>query len=350
MPTHEILHAGDASDDYFCSLVMLCNGHPPTLNIQTETVDRVVCDGYPTFIAVKACVDQRKYGASSVGVYRFVLMDGSNCLIKAATDSNLSRYLKDVEIAVGSSIIVLDHLMLWVKCDTPLRWRSVMVIKKMNFHPPPDKNEESVGFLVPRGHTKIEQEMIERCDGGGNVVFSTYAQSTVKECPEGEIRLGKWIIGDELQFDWQYFCKRCVEDNQERNDDSTVSSLETPNQSSKKECECCTEFGFPSCILTEHPTSKLQKDDLFNAVKRKFLKDGETGVDSWRKLSSSHKRWCIYWWYAVNVFEIGSCASPLPACLVDHVRQRYPNENGSKAFTGFKTSAERAKHKLVKRS
>jgi len=191
MSTHEILHAGDASDDYFCSLVILSNGHPPTLNIQTETVDRVVCDGYPTFIAVRARVDKRKYGASSVGVYRLVLMDGSNCLIKAATDSNLSGQLKNVEIAVGSSIIVLDHLMLWVKCDTPLHWRSVMVIKKMNWRPPPDMKEESVGVLVPRRHTKIEQEMIERCDAGGNVVFSKFAHSTIKACPDYEISLGK---------------------------------------------------------------------------------------------------------------------------------------------------------------
>ena len=186
-----------------------------------------------------------------------------------------------------------------------------------------------------------------RCRWG--LIFPTVAHSTIKACPDDEIRLGKWIIGDEYQFDWQYFCKRCIEENPEKNDDSTVSSLETLNESSKKVCECCSEFGFPCCILTEHPISKLHKEDLFNAVKRKFLNDGETGVDRWRDLSSSHKRWCIYWWYAVNVFEIGSCASPLLACLVDHVRQRYPNENGKKTYTGFKISAERAKYKLAKK-
>ena len=85
--THQIVHAGDASVDYFCALVMLRNGHPPTLNISAETVDKVVCDGFPIFILVKSRRETRKYGGSDIVIHKYVLMDGSCCLIKAATDS-----------------------------------------------------------------------------------------------------------------------------------------------------------------------------------------------------------------------------------------------------------------------
>jgi len=91
--THQIIHAANMTFDYFSALVMLSNSHPTTLNIRTETVDCVVCEGYPTFILVKSRHHTRKYGGSLVGVYKFVLMDRSNCLIKAATDSNLSNHL-----------------------------------------------------------------------------------------------------------------------------------------------------------------------------------------------------------------------------------------------------------------
>jgi len=352
MPTHQILHSGDATVDYVCSMVMLSNGHPPTLNITTETVDRVVCEGYPTFILVQSHLENRKYGGSSTAVHKFVLMDGSSCLMKAATDSNLSYQLRDVEFSIGSSIVVLDHLMLWVKCDLPLKWRSVMVIKKMTWRQPPSKDS---GALVHKIKLKVESEMIKICSSDGSVVFPTVCQKTVNACCDKEVALGKWIVGDLYQFDWKYFCKRMVEENGGE-DDTTVSSLENGNKletsstDETPECGCCTDFGFSTCILIDHPVSKLDKEFLFLSVNSRFLNDAaiEKRPNRWRDLSRSHKRWCLYWWYAVNVYQMRSSAGPLPSCFLDHVRSRYPNENGEKKFTGYKTSAERAKHKLRK--
>ena len=274
--THQIVHAGDASVDYFCALVMLRNGHPPTLNISAETVDKVLCEGYPVFILVKSRRETRKYGGKDIVIHKYVIMDGSCCFIKAASDCMVSYEFVDYEIEIGSSLVVMEHFMVWVKCESSLAWHSVMIIKRMKIWPPPTLDEQWDGVPIPKQISVISQAMIDRCDGDGSVTFPLIVDSTfsdgigkenVIECIGKQVACGEWIIGAAYRHDWQSFCMRRVQETS-GNDDSTVSSIETDLKTdgppvAKRECACCTDFGFTSCILVENPVSKLQKENLF---------------------------------------------------------------------------------------
>jgi len=314
---------------------------------------------YPIFILVKSRRETHKYGGSDIVIHKYVLMDGSCCLIKAATDSMMSCEFVDYEIEIGSSLVVMEHFMVWVQCESPLAWRSVMIIKKMKIRPPPTLDEQWDGVPVPKQISVVAQAMIDRCDGNGSMTFPIIVTHTCKEgigkenvneCIGKDVACGAWILGASYRSDWQSFCT-CLFKVTSGNDDSTVSSIDTESNSgrspvSKHECSCCTDFGFTSCVLVEHPVSKLQKENLFFCLCCRFFKHGDQAARGWRDLSGSHKRWCIYWWYAVNVFQIHSAAMPLPSCFVDFVCNHYPNKNGSKQYTGFKSTSERAKHHL----
>ncbi len=224
------------------------------------------------FILVKSRHETRKYGGSDIVIHKYVIMDGSCCLIKAATDSMMSCEFVDYEIEIGSSLVVMEHFMVWVKCESSLAWRSVMIIKKMKIRPPPTLDEQWDGVPISKQISVVSQAMIDRCNGDGSMTFPIIVDVTcsegigkenVNECIGKEVACGEWIIGAAYRYDCQSFCTRLLQETS-GNDDSTVSSIETEGNSAgspvaKRECACCTDFGFTSCVLVEHPVSKLQK-------------------------------------------------------------------------------------------
>ncbi|KAL7541262.1 hypothetical protein ACHAWF_006895, partial [Thalassiosira exigua] len=81
------------------------------------------------------------------------------------------------------------------------------------------------------------------------------------------------------------------------------------------------------CICDTNPVASLDlqtvKEDCYFATKE--IED----------MTNSHKRCMIYWWYATNIYSI--CGKGrrlmLPDCLVQAVRNEYPEPDGN--FTGF---------------
>ena len=96
----------------------------------------------------------------------------------------------------------------------------------------------------------------------------------------------------------------------------------------------CARVGLTECVLGVLPLEELDIVLLFNSVED-HLTDSVTS-DTFDGLSSSHKRWCFYWWYSVNIFKIKDGRKKLPACFLSAVRELYANEEESKPFiTGF---------------
>ena len=55
------------------------------------------------------------------------------------------------------------------------------------------------------------------------------------------------------------------------------------------------------------------------------------------QMDNKHKRFLLYWWWAVNIFAIRGkgMRSELPACIVRRIREKYPNPK-DEPYTGFK--------------
>lgn len=68
--------------------------------------------------------------------------------------------------------------------------------------------------------------------------------------------------------------------------------------------------------------------------------------EEWEDLSNRSKRLCLHWFYACHVFNAkGETARELPKCLMQHIREAYPEDSGK--YVGFKSTEERldVKHK-----
>ena len=121
---------------------------------------------------------------------------------------------------------------------------------------------------------------------------------------------------------------------------STTSTL--VEDSSCDECGCCTEFGLYNCAVKTIPVRTLDLEDIFRSARNRF--GDSTYAEEWEALKPTHKRWCLYWWFAVNIYELHSENRPLPHCLIENIRIMFPNETGVE-YTGFKRKCERANRK-----
>ncbi len=353
-----VFHSGDASDDFFSERVMVMAG----LRLRKDRPAAIVHDvvpfveelpkDHPTFTMISARTETRKYGGSEVVIIKYVLMDGSETLVKAATDSCLAKYMLSVDIEVGSTIVVLDYYMVWMEGSHPLEWRSIMVLKKMTWRPPPMVLEVQDKTQYPKYNSCVCKSVVEAVEKECRIVFTrrdfnvdgitSRNKYVIVRCPDEELKNGDWIRDFDTKLDWHYFCN-IRKDNEDSISVAEDSAVE--NSSETEPCGCVSDYGLMKCIVQEYPVTKLDKDELFISACGRL--NGEVDGINWRALEPNHKRWCLYWYYAVNVFQIRSSARPLPACLLDHVRNKYPNRDGSKVFKGFLSSSERgvAKHR-----
>jgi hypothetical protein len=111
----------------------------------------------------------------------------------------------------------------------------------------------------------------------------------------------------------------------------------------REPCDCTKDPHFMErCILNVLPVSSLDENELFHEVKERLK--GKVKATSFDLLSQSHKRWCLYWYYAVNFFHFGrGPAQELPSCLVEAIRKRYTDPEGK--YTGFLAKEERVTEK-----
>lgn len=55
------------------------------------------------------------------------------------------------------------------------------------------------------------------------------------------------------------------------------------------------------------------------------------------KMLPNHKRYLLYWWWAVNVYEVGGRGNrgELPSCIVNRIRSMHPAPDN--VYTGFRS-------------
>ena len=104
-------------------------------------------------------------------------------------------------------------------------------------------------------------------------------------------------------------------------------------------CECSSKYGYVGCVVCTYHFSKVDTEDLFEQV-RDRIGDENLVASSFDGLPANKKRWCFYWWYAVNIFHLKGKAQELPKCFVKAVRGHFKDPVNVKP-TGFRSSDER---------
>ena len=114
-----------------------------------------------------------------------------------------------------------------------------------------------------------------------------------------------------------------------------AAKIEASLDSGPESCKCQYEYDLENCVLETYPLSKVCRMELYEQVKERL---GEVESDSFDDLSARHKRWCVYWFYSVNVLfgnNKKKIRRKLPDCFVEYVRGYYPEPAGE-TYTGFK--------------
>jgi hypothetical protein len=113
--------------------------------------------------------------------------------------------------------------------------------------------------------------------------------------------------------------------------DDPNDSMDETDDNSLLNCDgnYCSLYGvrFRRCVTELFPADSFILDEVASKC---FFVTVEV-----KDMDNSMKRNILYYWYATNVYSI--CGSgnrqPLPKCLVQHVRNTYPSDDGK--YTGF---------------
>jgi hypothetical protein len=355
---------GNGAIDFVTDLVLHSGNHPGAKYLVCGDVE--VTGEFPCFIVVSSSKVERKYTSDANGnctVYKFVLMDGSGSLFKAVTNSTLAGVLCNFNVEPGCSLIVYDYELVWMHGFHEYEFRFVMLVNKCTWKNSPS-NSQDLGRDVKCIDTRICCSAIEAVEMEGIAVFTLPilhrfgVEYFNAACNMGQLEDGDWIAEPCTRYQWNAFICPLLDVAASdapgiRRSDSMIKDITTwdmsPKKSvvvaddSKKECQCVSDFGLCQCVCETFPVDELEYYDIFTSAVCRIATLRDSDIVAWESLKPTHKRWCLYWWYAVNIFGLRS-AAPLPTCIVDSVRNAFPNPVGVQ-YTGYKSSVERAKGK-----
>lgn len=379
----------DASVDFITKMVMEGVSHPEVMFWKDGKIKSCLPQQMaPRMTIVSAVLQTRKYGTKdkcqSVPVWSLVLMDGSKCLIKAVTNSGLSFLLEGKELVEGMTIILKDYRPVDMVTGNDCQWKRCLLIQNMDWRPAPDQAAPGHVFVDPavhlieddeyddRQYVRLDKGWIDTVAHTGLISFS-HAYNDPSDNALMQVRYtgvhakrfseGAWIQLPQLRDDWEKFAERVLPANKKLIVDpmhqipgrSPPSSPKSPDKKKARtnadeddddsgapgvaHCQCVMDFGLLTCVTESFPSWSLDFDQILYSCQRRL--HGEIEAERFCDLPSKHKRWCLYWWYAVNIYQIRGSAQPLPSCLVNTIRNEFPNSEGV-AYTGFKSSVERA--------
>lgn len=299
-----------------------------------------------TFTLCEFVKTTASFGRNPIRLYKFVLMDGSHSIFKAAVNSGLSSLLKGQTLRRGTSITVTKYHWIWQRVpedsdDDELDGKlgnGVMVIDGFTWREGPFKGDKeptpddvsrtSVDYVV----NFIDPSVLDYCMKKNALMYLSEHWS--QDCAMilstmlwDEIKRGLFIPDKQARGEWVTAMKKRAREEKR-----------VPGSAKPKECDCQTRFCLDRCVKVSYSLDNFDTADLYDSVKVRL--GGKVDADTWDGLHPQKKRWCFYWWYAVNIYHC-STAQELPVCLVDYVRETYPNPDGE-SFVGHKSAEKRA--------
>ncbi|CAB9504989.1 hypothetical protein SEMRO_215_G089150.1 [Seminavis robusta] len=376
-------HHNDASPDWVTDMILQKTDSPPVKAYVDGKLRRSE-DYYPRLVVVEAFRVTRSYGKGKnqmpVIVYDLVLMDGSETFIKAVTNSALSSLLKRQDIMSGTTLVLKEYRVLQLHTGNDCEWKKCLLLKNFDWKLPPDRPIiEPVGAgikpvarrinfgtessnIVDTEETTPHSICYDRasalyCRNSGMVLFT---EPTHVDCPTvpnpqklvnfshsvQSFAKGEWILHKRTHTNWiDFVLHECLPADRKLWVDPMwqippkygYGEMDEDNSSveSDAKCECVSKHGMESCVVKMIRPRTLDANQIFLSCSRRFAATSDANFFS--DLEPRHKRWCMYWWYAVNVYQIRGSRSPLPSCFVDKIRALYPNKNGE-PHVGFVAS------------
>lgn len=283
-------------------------------------------------------------GGAPMSLYKMVLMDASHCIFKAQANTGMSHRFHGNIPRVGASVTVSRYHWVWKGVptneneDETLDGRlgtGVMIIDdctwrdgpfKDDTEPTPDDvSRTSVDYAIEF----LDESVIKYCLEKSALMYLSEHWSADSCMYLGtmlwdEIKRGMFIPDKEARTEWVSAMKKRAREEEES---EVVSVI----------CNCQRKFCLETCVKKSFPLDNLDTEQLYTSVKARL--NGKVDASEWSDLHPRKKRWCYYWWYAVNIYQCSN-AQELPKCFVDYVRKAYPNPEGE-AYVGHKSAEKR---------
>ncbi|CAB9512305.1 hypothetical protein SEMRO_528_G160900.1 [Seminavis robusta] len=136
-------HHNDASPDWVTDMILRKEDDPPVKKYEEDGFMSISPDREPRLIVMGSWKIERSYGRSSntlsTAVFEMVLMDGSETLIKAVTNSGLSFLLKNTGVMNGSTVILKDYVVLHHSTGNDCTFKKCLLLKNFSWKLPPDR-------------------------------------------------------------------------------------------------------------------------------------------------------------------------------------------------------------------
>jgi hypothetical protein len=315
--------------------VIAMNEDYPLIRTEDNDFDDETGLGIPTqganlhVILLRATRELRYYGVrhQPSAALKLVVADGTGVMFPAVFNSGLKSRLVNVKFFPGTVVVVKRYSMIRLESGKHDEYKLTLLIHDFEYLPVPEKNKEGVYtcsekvrqmFVDTRAIDHVEQT---KCVTYLKSVDLESGYTVWKLADTAKInRSGAFITDPDLkkkylEWFWARSAKRTCDEFSKR----------TPPDTAK--CQCRLRFDFSQCIAKTVPEESIDKEELFEQVKTRL--SGNVEADSFDELKAPHKRWALYYYYAVNVLFIGSSKrTRLPDCLVDTIRDAYPNMDG----------------------
>ena len=279
----------------------------------------------------KVCQYGNHKNSTAVDSWQMVVMDGTMGVFKVVLNTKMSQDIPHEDWHAGVTILIQpgDFKFIFIQDDEKSGCsRGVLFIDNCDWVPAPnDKSSEAEDHssTVTPEHCMVwlDSDCVKRVMKDSVIIFNKSYQHEegfffYMALSPDKMRKGDFISNKQKKLEW--------------NKKKRLAS---------NPC-CCrnSPFYFQSCILHSHPLQDCDMEEIFHSEVKGKLK-GRVCSDTFDGLSSSHKRWCYYWYYAVNFFHLGGGdAEVLPKdCFVKAVRSIHPDPAGK--YTGHKSSEER---------
>jgi hypothetical protein len=372
-------HTGDMSPDFFTTLCL----HEPRIddnikNWKGGSIRDDIPNLSPRVTVINAKKPMRQYNKEPnlYAVYNLHVLDGSDTIMRAVTDTRLSRIVlaHSNTLVPGATLILKDFAV--VSCTSPsATWKKIILIKDMSWRIAPNYNMAPVrSGMTPsppqeRPVKKIKSEeeednevkscriawrALHKAERESQVVFThpvldqpeIYIWNTMMnaEVKSDDIHKGEWILDPNLCKEWmdEFDPKKFIRD------DSSEEYVRYPDDGLgpfRPNCECVQQYQLTHCALQTVPVWTMDGEALLTAGQGRCYADEYNAIfreaECWDDLPNNSKRWCCYFWYATNIFSLRGQCQKLPDCVVYEIRKTYPNEKGRK-YTGFKSKEERS--------
>jgi len=372
-------HHGDGSPDFITDLI-LYDRERDIKYWEGGLIRQELPNLCPRVVVIKAEKELRNFGKEPnlYSVFKFHVMDGSETLIRAVTDTGLSKVVAQhsQSLLPGATLLLKDYQVLSMQSAGPT-WRKILVIKDMSWRVPPGYNLAPVrSGLTPSPQAippakkkqkfdadadnvktfRLSWRALHKVEREALVVFTVplldqpdiyiWNKMMNAEAKDSAFNNGDWIQDPISRRDWmeEFDPKKFVVNQEVNSDEEEAAEIHALGQTENEpDCECVKIHDFEACVLRTFPVLLLNQDDLFSVGQDRCTRDEYSDVfneaNGWNNLPNNSKRWCCYFWYSTNAFHVRGKCSKLPKCVTNAIRFQYPDAH--RRYTGFKTKESR---------